>query len=113
MLKKLISYSISATIALYISSFLLEDVTITDSWQTLITIGIVLGAINTFIRPILKFISFPINLITLGLFYIVINAGLIYILDIYFDSLYISSITSLGITALIVILLDNITKKIV
>ncbi len=113
MLKKLIAYSISAILALYISSMLLEDVIISDSWQTLITIGIALGVMNTFIRPILKFISFPINLLTLGLFYIVINAGLIYALDLYFNSLYISSIIGLLITALIVIILDNITKKII
>ena len=113
MLKKLIAYSISAILALYISSMLLEDVIISDSWQTLITIGIALGVINTFIRPILKFISFPINLLTLGLFYVVINAGLIYALDLYFNTLYISSIIGLFITAFIVIILDNITKKII
>lgn len=113
MLKKLISYSISAILALYIASYLLEDVMISNSWQTLITIGIALGAINTFIRPILKFISFPINVLTLGLFYIVINAGLIYVLDLYFNPLYINSTVSLFITAFIVIILDNITKKIV
>jgi putative membrane protein len=36
--------------------------------------AIVLGLLNTFVRPICKLIAFPITVITLGLFLLVINA---------------------------------------
>ncbi|RIH90431.1 Mycobacterial 4 TMS phage holin, superfamily IV [Calidithermus terrae] len=36
--------------------------------------GLVLGLVNTFIRPILLLLTLPINLLTLGLFTLVINA---------------------------------------
>jgi putative membrane protein len=36
--------------------------------------GVVLGLINATIRPVLKIIAFPITLLTLGLFTLVINA---------------------------------------
>jgi len=36
--------------------------------------ALVLGLINAFVRPVLKFLSFPITFITLGLFLFVINA---------------------------------------
>ena len=39
--------------------------------------AIVLGLINTFIKPLVVFVTLPINILTLGLFTLVINAGLI------------------------------------
>ena len=38
--------------------------------------ALTLGLINSFIRPIILFLTFPINLLTLGLFTLVINAVL-------------------------------------
>ena len=37
--------------------------------------GAVLGLVNAFIRPILKFFTFPITILTLGLFTLVINTA--------------------------------------
>ena len=39
-----------------------------------LTAGAILGLINAFIRPVLKVLSFPITILTLGLFTLVINA---------------------------------------
>ena len=39
--------------------------------------ALVLGLINTLLKPIITFIAFPINLLTFGLFTLVINAGLV------------------------------------
>lgn len=39
----------------------------------------ILGILNTFIRPILIFLTFPITFLTLGLFVFVINASLFYV----------------------------------
>lgn len=44
------------------------------SWKTAFIVGIVLGLINTFIKPILAILSIPINILTLGLFGLVLNA---------------------------------------
>ena len=43
----------------------------------LITAALVLGVLNAVIRPILIILTLPINLLTLGLFTFVINAGLL------------------------------------
>jgi putative membrane protein len=50
-----------------------------DTRQGLIVATLVLGLLNAFIRPILMFLSLPLVLVTLGLFIIVINAGLLYL----------------------------------
>ncbi len=40
-------------------------------------VAVVLGAINMFIKPILKIVTLPINILTLGLFGLVLNALLL------------------------------------
>ncbi len=43
-------------------------------WYICIVVAAVLGLINTFVRPVVKLLALPINIITLGLFSLVINA---------------------------------------
>lgn len=44
-----------------------------ESFAVAIIAGIVIGLVNTFVKPILSLLTLPINLVTLGLFSIVIN----------------------------------------
>lgn len=48
-----------------------------NSFTSALLVCIVIGLINTFIRPVLQFISLPINFLTLGFFSLVINALLL------------------------------------
>ena len=48
-----------------------------DHWQTLALASLVLGILNTFVKPILLFLSLPFIVVTFGLFLIFINAGLL------------------------------------
>jgi putative membrane protein len=41
-------------------------------------VAVVLALLNTFVRPILSFLSIPITLLTLGLFQLVINVAMVY-----------------------------------
>jgi putative membrane protein len=77
-------------------------------WQILILVGAVLGLINSFLKPILKLITFPLRIITLGLFSFVINLFLIWLLDILFLELEIKGLLALLWTTLIVFILSFI-----
>lgn len=44
-----------------------------DSWVALAFAALVLGLVNTVVRPVLTVLTFPVTLITLGLFYLVVN----------------------------------------
>jgi putative membrane protein len=44
---------------------------------SLLVLGLIFGLINTYLKPILKALSFPISLLTLGLFGIVVNIVLV------------------------------------
>lgn len=50
-----------------------------DSFQTSLYVALAMGFVNTFIKPVLKFISFPITFLTLGLFALVINVIMVYV----------------------------------
>lgn len=44
------------------------------SWWSLLLVALVFGALNASVRPLLKLLSLPILILTLGLFIFVINA---------------------------------------
>lgn len=78
----MIARLILSTVAVWISAYLMDSVTIEPWWVTLI-VAVVLGGINAVVRPVVKFFSFPITVLTLGLFSLVIN-GLMVLLCAYF-----------------------------
>ncbi|MBI2329981.1 phage holin family protein [Candidatus Daviesbacteria bacterium] len=51
------------------------------SFTTAILAAIVLGVVNTFIKPILSFVSAPLTIVSLGLFTFVINAVVLFIVS--------------------------------
>lgn len=50
---------------------------IADKWLPLLIVALILGAVTTFVKPVVKLLSFPVILLTLGLFLLVINALLL------------------------------------
>jgi putative membrane protein len=78
------------------------NVQFTGDIKTLIIAGCFLGLINCVIRPILNALTFPIRLLTLGLFGFVINMLMVWIVDIVFPELIIPGIVSLFLTTIIV-----------
>ena len=50
-----------------------------DTTQTAVIVAIVMGLLNTFVKPVLQFLSLPITILTLGLFYFVINVLIVYL----------------------------------
>ncbi len=83
-MKILIRLAINAAAA-WLAFKVLDGLNWDGRWITLVGIALVIGAVNTFIKPVLKFMSIPIRFATLGLFTLAINvalvAGVIYIAD--------------------------------
>ncbi len=78
-MKIIISWLI-LTLAIIITSLILPGVAISGIGSALIA-ALVLGLINTFIKPIFIILTLPINILTLGLFTFIINAVLILLAD--------------------------------
>ena len=66
-------------VALLIAAYLIPGISYTGSLPRLLLLGLVLGLLNLLVKPILSFFSFPLIVLSLGLFYLVIN-GLILML---------------------------------
>lgn len=123
-MKKLLSQIVSATLGLWLATLFVQGVAVSayadssffgiplvSQWQVFLVLGIILGLLNYFVRPILKAITLPLEIITLGLFSLVINMGLIWFLDLMFTELYVPWMWPLLYTTLIVWALNLIIQK--
>lgn len=72
-MKKISLFIVINAISLYLVSNLMDSMYI-GSLKSLLILTIILGLLNSTAKPILKFLSFPITFLTLGLFSLVINA---------------------------------------
>lgn len=60
-------------VALWLAASVIPNIALTDEWLQLAIVAIVFGLINAFVRPIVKLLTLPITVVTLGLFTLVIN----------------------------------------
>ena len=79
MLKKIIIGVVLNSLALFGVYKLVGDITYTGgAWFFLIG-GVIIGVLNTFVKPLMKLLSLPVLLLTFGLFSLVINAVIFYL----------------------------------
>lgn len=67
-------------IAVMILAYILPGVEVASYWSAII-VAVVLGLLRLIVKPILVFLTFPITIVTLGLFLLVINAAIILMAD--------------------------------
>jgi putative membrane protein len=124
-MKKLLMQIASAGLGLWLATMFVSGVAVThfaDSsffgisltaeWQMFLVLGVMLGLLNYFIAPILKTIALPLEIVTLGLFTLVIDMGLIWFLDLIFDEFKAPWMWPLIYTTLIIWALNLIIQKI-
>ncbi len=92
------------TLALFLLPQLIPGVQITGGFLTLIIGGAALALLFLILKPILNIISFPVNLITLGLFSMFTNVIILYLLTVFVIGISIHSFTypSVGIFGFII-----------
>ena len=61
------------TLALLLASYIVPGVSFSSFWSALLA-SLIFGLINAIIRPIMILLTLPVNIVTLGLFTLVINA---------------------------------------
>ncbi len=67
-------------IAVLICAYFIPGVEV-DGFVSAFWVALALAILNTFLKPVLMLLSFPINLVTFGLFTIVVNTIIILIAD--------------------------------
>lgn len=79
MLNLVVTWFFSAVL-LFITSRIIDGFQIPDLGSALF-VCIIIGLINVFIRPLIAILALPINIVTLGLFSLVINAVVLKLAD--------------------------------
>lgn len=69
-------------LAVLVSAYILPGVKV-DGFLTALVVSILLSIVNTFIKPLVFFLTLPINILTLGLFSLVINALMVKLVTIF------------------------------
>ncbi|MDD2731985.1 MAG: phage holin family protein [Candidatus Pacebacteria bacterium] len=110
MTAKLIFNIISGILGIFLATKFVPNIEFNGSVPILIAAGTILGVFNFFIKPILKTITLPLRIITFGLFTLVINMFLIWVVvDIlFYKGFEVYGIIPLLWTAVIVGLLNLI-----
>jgi putative membrane protein len=90
------------TAALWAASYLVSGIDLDGSVWTILLVGLVFGIINTFIKPIFKLLSFPVIMLTLGLFAFVINAAMLAITAALTDALSIENFWAALLGAIVI-----------
>jgi putative membrane protein len=71
---------IISTVAVLAGAYLVGGVNIANnSIFTAVLVALVLGFLNSYVKPILELLTIPVTIVTLGLFLIVINVLMIYL----------------------------------
>ncbi|MFH1462107.1 MAG: phage holin family protein [bacterium] len=102
MVNRLILQIIAGIASLWLAVRLIPEVEFLGEIKYLLLAGAVLGLINFFLKPILKLITLPLRMLTFGLFTLVINMAMIWIVDIFFQELIIPGIIPLFWTTIII-----------
>jgi putative membrane protein len=68
-------------VALFVAAWILSGITYGDQWWTLFIAAAVFTLINAWVKPVLTILSLPFIVVTLGLFYFLINVFMLYVTD--------------------------------
>ncbi len=75
---KMILTILADAVAIWVAAYLLDGIEIggegTSFWLTLLGVAVIFGVLNAIVKPVLKLLSLPLIVLTLGLFLFVVNA---------------------------------------
>jgi putative membrane protein len=90
-----------AALGLWVASYLVAGLRF-DGPASLLIAGLLLAVVNAFVRPIATVLTLPITLVTLGLFLLVINAGMVALVAWLLPGMALSGFWAALFTAIIV-----------
>lgn len=100
-------------VAIFITASILPGIHIAnDQLGTLLMIGLVIGLINAFVKPIIRLLSCPLVLLTLGLFVLVINGLMLLLADALLDSLKIDNFLWAIVAGVIMAIISTVLEAV-
>jgi putative membrane protein len=72
---------VSNVVALFVAAWILSGISYGNQWWTLFIAAAVFTFVNMWVKPVLTVLSIPFIIVTLGLFYFLLNILMLYITD--------------------------------
>ena len=99
--------------ALWVAGELVSGIDLDGDFWTILLVALVFGLINTFIKPVLKLLSLPVIILSLGLFTIIINAAMLGLTAGITDALSINDFWSAVLGAVIISIVSAVLNTFV
>lgn len=106
----MIAKLIISAVAFYVTAYLVPGVTI-EGWIPLLVVSVVWGVLAMLVRPLLILLTLPVNIMTLGLFTLVINGSLILLTAKLVEGFSVAGFGTAVLAALILSVLNMILGK--
>jgi putative membrane protein len=97
---------IANAVALMATAYVVPGITFGGSWVQLLVAGAIFGLLNLIVRPIAMLLSLPFLVLTLGLFYFVLNGLLLWGFSQFMPGYHVSGLWA-GILGSLVIMVVN------
>ncbi len=108
---KIILHWIVLSLAVLVTAYFVPGIIVSSFWVALI-VGACLGFINLIIKPIINILTLPLNVLTLGLFSLVINGAFFYFLATLIKGFSVDSFKAAFIGAIVVSVINWIGDKV-
>ena len=104
----------SIAVASYFLPFIyISGDNIWDKFKIAFLAGLLLGLFNLLVKPIVKVLSLPINILTLGLFNIIINAGMLWIVDLIIKGMEVEGFWGYIWSSIVISIISVVVSKII
>ena len=110
-MRSLLLKIIGSTLGFWLAAELIPGVTLVGGGKALVLTGLALGLANFFLKPILAIVSFPLKILTFGLFGLVLNVLMVWLIDFLLPELTLSGLTALLGTTFFVWLANSLVQK--
>ncbi|MFA6973288.1 MAG: phage holin family protein [Parcubacteria group bacterium] len=104
-----VAWLVSALVIFVLASFL-PGITVAN-FLTALAVALVMGLVNAVIKPVLIILTLPVNILTLGLFTLVINAFLVILVAAIVPGFQVTSFWSALIFSVILSLAMSLVSK--
>ena len=84
--------------ALWLTAEIYQGFIVRGGWQTIFFAGFILTLLTLLVKPLLKILFIPVNLLTLGLFSWFVNVVVVYLLTVLIRTVYIRPFLFMGFT---------------
>jgi putative membrane protein len=108
---KIILNWVLISVSVFVTTKIISGIVVDPIWVALV-VGACLTLFNMFIKPIIKVLTLPLNILTLGLFSLVINSVLFWYLGTFIKGFEVSTLVAAFVGAIVVSVINWLFSKV-